>query len=149
MDYLYTVKQMRRRGRLCHRSSRTSEKRSRDNMSNMPEASQREGEHGVGESSAHTSGVSSTVAAKSNPEAAARGAHHAVPESADSIPLPKSTGSTPEPKRGRLEFSEPTLAEMQDNIVKLITQHVDQKNNSVNEKIDYMLQVTTENKKKN
>lgn len=102
--------------------------------------------NGVGDSSTHTSGVSLEEAAEGF--SATGVAHNAVPESADSILLPVTTASTPEPKRGKVDSDELTLTDMQENIVKLITQHLDQKINSVNEKIDSLLTATTENKNK-
>ena len=114
---------------------------------NMPRGShKRDRGNGVGKSTTHTSGVSSEDAAEVHSDAGE--AHHAVPGSVDSTPLPTSAASTPEPKRGKVEPDELTLTEMQENIVKLITQHLDQKINSVNEKMDSLLIATTENKNK-
>lgn len=110
-------------------------------------ADKRERERKNRHSTAQTSRVSPEVVAEFHSYAAAAGAHHAASESAaDRIPLPSSTDSTPESKRTKTDPMEPSLAEMQENIVKLITQHLDQKINGVNERIDNVLKVASENK---
>ncbi|KAL7375436.1 hypothetical protein ABVT39_017221 [Epinephelus coioides] len=110
-------------------------------------ADKRERERKNRHSTAQTSRVSPEVVAEFHSYAAAAGAHHAASESAvGRIPLPVSTDSTPESKRTKTDPMEPSLAEMQENIVKLITQHLDQKINGVNERIDNVLKVASENK---
>lgn len=108
--------------------------------------SDKRGRDESGNSTPQTSGVSSKAVAELHKHAATEETHVVIPESADCIPLLKSTDSTPNAKKSRTELVEPTLSELQENIVTLITQHLDQKINNVNERIDNLLKVTSENK---
>ncbi|KAK7945310.1 hypothetical protein WMY93_001038 [Mugilogobius chulae] len=57
----------------------------------------------------------------------------ADPAAADQVSLPSSAGSTPDPKKGRIE---PNWLELQENIVRLVGQKMDDYNTTLTQKID-------------
>ncbi|KAK7880995.1 hypothetical protein WMY93_032390 [Mugilogobius chulae] len=58
----------------------------------------------------------------------------ADPVAADQVSLPSSAGSTPDPKKGRIEPN--CWLELQENIVRLVGQKMDDYNTTLTEKID-------------
>lgn len=58
---------------------------------------------------------------------------YARPQSPDCVPLPDSITSTPAPKKGR---PEPTLAKLQENIVRLLVEKINERADGLEKKAD-------------
>lgn len=120
---------MRPRGQMHARASRTSEKRTREVLKEQTLRNPEQPTAGIITS---MSGAVKDKALECHSYADMPGAA-ANDTSVDMVTLPGSAGSTPESKKGRME---PGWLELQDNIVKLLSERMEEYNTRITQQID-------------